>query len=313
VSNQPRTRRYLIGAGLLALVVIAAAFALGGHPSTPDSAGSSSELSPSRLALPQPGLPAGTVQHGVAATTTRGATDSATTTTVAAGTGVTATRVVKTGNLALTVPRGQVPPTITKLVTLTTQLGGYISQSRTDNVAGSPTGELTMRIPVAKFELAVSDAEKLGHETALSTDAHDVTGKYVDLTARAAALRRTRQTYLTILSKATTIGQTLSVQQRVEDVQQQIEQLQGQLKVLRNQSSDGTLTVDVTQAGAPVTPSHHHRGGIGGAWHTSVSRFTRGVDVIVSILGPLLLALILLGLAALVVRLGLRRTRRATT
>jgi hypothetical protein len=232
---------------------------------------------------------------------------------IAAGNGLTATRVVKTGSMAVTVRKGLVQSTMSQLGDVASQLGGYISASQTNNIAGSPTGELTMRIPVNQFETAVSEAQKLGHQTALTTNAHDVTGKYVDISARAAALRQTRRTYLTILSKATTIGQILSVQQRVDDVQGQIEQLQGQLKVLRNQSSDGTLTVDVSEAGAAAAPVPHQQSGIGKAWHDSVSRFTRGFDGIVSVLGPLLLALILLGLAALIIRLGLRRTRRATT
>jgi hypothetical protein len=232
---------------------------------------------------------------------------------IAAGNGLTATRVVKTGSLELAVRKGSVQLTMSHLGDLASHLGGYISASQTNNIAGAPTGELTMRIPVNQFETAVSEVQKLGHQTALTTSAHDVTGKYVDITARAAALKQTRRTYLTILSRATTIGQILSVQQRVDDVQGQIEQLQGQLKVLRNQSSDGTLTVDVSEAGAAPAPVPHQRGGIGKAWHDSVSRFNRGFDAIVGALGPLLLALILLGLAALIIRFGVRYARRATT
>jgi len=235
--------------------------------------------------------------------------------TTAVGNGATATRVVKTGDMSITVPKGQVQTTITTLVNQASHLGGYVSQSRTDTVAGSPEGEVTLRIPVNSFEDAVAGAGKLGHQTSLSTNAHDVTGKFVDISARLSALKRTRSTYLTILGRATTIGQTLSVQQRVDDIQQQIESLQGQLKVLRNQSADGTLTVDVTQVGAPATvvPLHHKRHGIGKAWHTSISRFSRGIDAIVAALGPLLLALILLGLIIGAGWLGVRRFGRATT
>ena len=201
---------------------------------------------------------------------------------------------MKNGSMDLEVPKGQVQATVDKLVNLTTGLGGYVAQSHTSNFAGSPSGEVTLRMPVKKFEDAVSAAQKIGHETSLTTSAHDVTGKFVDLNARLSALQRTRQTYLTILGRATTIGQTLEVQQRVEDVQQQIEQLQGSLKVLRNQSADGTLTVDVSQIGATVVNHHHKQGGIGKAWHTSISRFNRGFDAIVGALGPLLLVILVL-------------------
>lgn len=225
---------------------------------------------------------------------------------------VTATRVVKTGDLSLQVRRGLVQTTITKLTELNARLGGYVSESQTDNVVGSPSGEIVLRMPVGRFDAAVTGAEGLGRTVSLTTNAHDVTGKYVDLNARLAALRRTRQTYLTILGRAATIGSTLEVQQHIDDVQQQIEQIQGQLKVLRNQSADGTLTVDVSQLGSAQAPAHHHnRSGIGKAWHTSISRFARGFDAIVAALGPLVLALLVLAALALAGRLGYRGLRRA--
>jgi hypothetical protein len=227
---------------------------------------------------------------------------------------VSATRVVKTGNLALTVQKSQVPATITSLVRLATSEGGYDAGSQMSAVGGSPSGEVTLRMPVDNFETTLAAAQKLGKQTSLSTNAQDVTGKFVDISARLHALQRTRNTYLTILGRARTIGQTLSVQQRVDDVQQQIEQLQGELKVLRNQSSDATLTVDVSEPGAgPVVRSDQERHGFGLAWHNSVDRFNRGLQAIVGALGPLLLAMLILGFGYVVARLGLRRLNRATT
>jgi Domain of unknown function (DUF4349) len=256
---------------------------------------------PNVRAEPVPG--AGTVVSGNAA----GVGSSATT---SGGDGVTATRVVKTGSLALTVPRGQVEATVSKLVALTTSLGGYVSQSRTDNVTGSPEGDLTLRMPAGKFDTAVSGAEKLGKETSLTTDAHDVTGKFVDLNARLTALQHVRSTYLTILGRATTIGSTLEVQDRVDGVQSQIEQLQGEIKVLRNQSADGTLAVSVSQPGSHQAPAKHHSAsGIGKAWHNSIHRFSRGFDAIVGALGVVLLVLLVLAFLLMVAVLGRRVVR----
>jgi hypothetical protein len=228
-----------------------------------------------------------------------------------AGGGLGATRVVKTGSLGLSVDKGQVAATITKLVGIATSLGGYASQTQTDASAGSPSGEVTMRMPVSRFDDAVSQAQRLGHQTSLSTNAQDVTGKYVDLGARLSALQHVRSTYLTILGRARTIGATLSVQQRIDNIQQEIEQVQGKLKVLRNQSNDGTLTVDVTQRGAPVVkPAPHKPSGIGKAWHTSIDRFSHGFDAIVAALGPLALALLVVGFIAMLGWLGVRQLRR---
>jgi hypothetical protein len=322
---EPNRRTRRIAAGILVAIValVGAAFAIGGHGAGSDGGAAGSPGIPSSTsatgskaashstagfggdeAAPSPGPTGAADVAGSAATgnLVQSAVDS-----------VTATRVVKTGSLALRVERGQVQATVTKLVALTTSMGGYVSQSRTDSVLGAPTGELTLRIPAARFDAAVTAAERYGRVESLTTSAHDVTGKVVDLGARVAALQKTRSTYLTILGRATTIGATLEVQQRVDDVQQQIEEIQGELKLLRNQSADGTLTVDVAQVGATVVAQPHHHGGLGAAWHTSISRFNRGFDSIVSALGPLLLVILVLAVLAGIAGLGYRGVRRATS
>ncbi|HTW20561.1 MAG TPA: DUF4349 domain-containing protein [Mycobacteriales bacterium] len=321
-------RARIIGYGIFAavLAVIVSALALGGNHGSNESAGGAGSTStagshnaPSRTSTfgvgagaPAVPVPAATAAPS-GATGVQGSTQEGLTVQTAAD-AVTATRVVKTGRLDLRVSRGQVQSTVTKLVSLTTSLGGYVSQSSTETIAGEPAGQLTLRIPVASFDNAVIAAEKLGHVESLTTNAHDVTGKVVDLGARITALRQTRATYLTILGRARTIGATLEVQQRVEDVQSQIDELQGELNVLRNQSADGTLTVSVDQP-TLIAPRHqvHHKGGIGKAWHDSVSRFARGFDAIVGALGPLLLVVLVLAVLAGIATLGYRGVRRATS
>jgi hypothetical protein len=334
MPGRRKTRLVAMGAAVVVVVVVALAFALGGQHASTDSE-SAGPASP-HISHGAPGLaPAATStgSSGASFGATRGAAaapkaaplapvPAAAANGVIAPQGqvesvadaVTATRVVKTGSMELRVTRNHVQSTVSRLVAITTQLGGYVSQSRTDNMLGSPDGEVTLRIPAGQFDSAVTAVERLGHVTSLTTNADDVTGRFVDLSARLSALQRTRATYLTILGRATTIGATLEVQQRVDDVQQQIEELQGQLKVLRNQSADGTLTVDVSQVGSASrvhhTPKQH---GIGKAWHTSISRFDRGFDAIVGALGPLLLAIMILAVLLGVGRLGYRGVRRATS
>jgi Domain of unknown function (DUF4349) len=353
MAEHRRTRIAVIGGVAVVVAVVATAFALGGTSSVQtDGASSAAGLRPASVAASAApatgGGAAGGASHGVAksaagrtASSAGGfggsaeSSNSSLAPAVAApagapatqanalssqgdvaqdvSDGVTATRVVKTGSLSLRVARGQVQPTVSKLVATTTHFGGYVSASRTDNLAGSPEGEVTLRIPAAQFDTAVNSVEKFGRVTSLTTNAHDVTGRFVDLGARLSALKRTRSTYLTILGSATTIGSTLEVQQHVDDVQQQIEELQGQLKVLRNQSADGTLTVDVSQVGSPVKVAarHHKSNGIGAAWHRSVRRFQRGIDSIVGALGPLVLVLLILAVLLGIGIFGYRGVRRA--
>ncbi|HEX3897548.1 MAG TPA: DUF4349 domain-containing protein [Mycobacteriales bacterium] len=254
----------------------------------------------------------GSSAGGGAAPTPQTAPDSPTATD--ASSSVEATKIVKTGELTVRVGKSQVQSVVGQLSTLATAQGGYVASSNTNTGGGEPSGEVVLRIPVDHFDDAINAAEKIGggHVLSLTTSADDVTGHYVDLSAKLHALQQTRSTYLTILGRATTIGATLAVQERIQEVQEQIDQLTGQLKVLGNQTSYSTLTVDVTPD-ALVAAVPHHRHGLSKAWHTSWSRFGRGIDAIVGAIGPLVLAILILGVVAVVLAIGYRGVRKATT
>ena len=223
-------------------------------------------------------------------------------------------KVIKTGELDLQVPKGKVGTALDLVTGIATLERGYIANSRTSEGGGSPSGQITMRVPVANFEDTVKRARTLDIDGVkvlnLQTSGKDVTSKYVDLRARISALKKTRETFLTLLAKASTIGETLAVQQHVTDVQTQIEQLQGQTKVLVNQAALSTLTVTVGQKFITETTPVHHKSGLHKAVDRSVSRFVHGIEAIIGIIGPLLLVALLVGIGWLVARFGYRRLRR---
>jgi len=223
-------------------------------------------------------------------------------------------KVIKTGELDLQVPKGKVGTALDLVTGIATLERGYIANSRTSEGGGSPSGQITMRVPVANFEDTVKRARTLDIDGVkvinLQTSGKDVTSKYVDLKARISALKKTRETFLTLLAKASTIGETLAVQQHVTDVQTQIEQLQGQTKVLVNQAALSTLTVTVGQKFITETTPVHHKSGLHKAVDRSVSRFVHGIEAIIGIIGPLLLVALIAGIGWLAARFGYRRLRR---
>lgn len=269
---------------------------------------------------PNAGVPgsSGTTTGGGATTTVGGsgsvaAVPPGTTDTVTPPLPIVQSRVIKTGEMDLQVPKGNVGPTLDRLTGIATLERGYISNSRTTEGGEAPSGEVTIRVPVERFEDAISRARHIPDVKvlALDTSGQDVTSKFVDTQARIKALQATRATFLTLLGKATTIGETLVVQQHVNDVQTQIEQLQGQLKVLADRSSFSTLTVTVDQKiQEAVAKKPHEKSGLHKAFDRSVSRFARGFDAIVAAIGPLLLALLIAATFVLVGVFGYRLLRR---
>ena len=220
-------------------------------------------------------------------------------------------KVVKTGSVSLEVARQGVAPTMTRLGSMATGLGGYVADTKTAEGGEDPSGSVTLRVPVDTFEQLLGQVRALGTVKSSTTHGQDVTAQYADVQARLTALSATRDQLLTILHRASAIGDILAVQDRLNDVQTQIDQLQGQQKVLDDQTSMASLSVDVAPKGAtpnkPSTPS-----GIGKAWDDARHGFTSGVEDILAASGTILVVLLVLAALAALARFGWLALRRRT-
>jgi Domain of unknown function (DUF4349) len=286
---------------------------------------SSGASSPAGVGSSAAGSPDGTSAQSSAASAPAAAPGS---TTPAQGTGSTGSttpalppgevgqsaRIEQTGSLDLTVAKGSLSATIGKLSSLAARYDGFVANLQTQSGGtggGPPTGTITLQIPVASFSSALADAQSLGKASQLSTKATDVTGQYVDLQDQITSLEASRQQYLTIMTRASSIGDVLAVQAQLNSLQSQIQQLQGQLQVLSSETAYSTLTVTASEAG----PVHHPPVPVGSsslakAWHASVHGFIVGMEGLVRIAGPVLFVVLCLGALVIGGRLSWRRLQR---
>jgi len=330
-------RRVLAGA--VGLVVLAALIAVLGVALGSSGGGSSSGASSSSAggeagSVPQPA--AGGLGGGAAGAGTRVDADSAAAPAApakpgAANPGVAAPpaggssaaspagvqpRIVWTGSMSVEVAPGAVDPTIRRISAAAQGLGGYLSASQVTGTASSAddvpqTATITVRVPAAAFGKLQDAVGGVGTVDASTTSSQDVTGQYVDLQAREDALTVSRGTYVTLLSKATTVGDILAVQAQIDGVQTQIEQIEGQRKVLADQSDLGTLTIDLAEKGQ----RSHRSGGENGfahAFRVAGHSFLRGLEGIISALGVIALILLVAGVLYLLYRLPGRVRRRGS-
>jgi len=225
-------------------------------------------------------------------------------------------KVEETGSVNLTVGIGRLEPVLTRLTNLATAEGGFVANTQTQSGGGATTavsaGNITLQVPEASFGTVVAQVQTFGKVTALTTRGTDVTGQYVDLQARIAALEASRDQYLTIMTKATSISDVLAVQAQLDNLQTQIEQLQGQLQVLTSETTYGTLVVSVSERGVRPPPVHPARSGLASAWHGAVSGFAAAFDGLIRIAGPALFVLLCLAALAVFGRLAWRGVRRRT-
>jgi Domain of unknown function (DUF4349) len=222
-------------------------------------------------------------------------------------------KIEQTGSLGLTVRKGALGRTMTRLTALAGSVGGFVASSQTQTGAdagGAPYGSITLQVPVDTFASVLKQAQSFGTTSSLTTHATNVTGQYVNLQARISALQTTEQQYLTIMSKATTVGDVLSVQEQIDTIQSQIEQLQGQLQLLTGETSYSTLAVTLNEPTTPVPPGPLPESGVVRAWHNSVDGFLSGVDGLIRLAGPLLFALLCLAVLVVGGRALWRRYQR---
>ena len=238
------------------------------------------------------------------------------------------TRVIKTGSVGLSVRPGRVEIAMSDVTSEADGLGGFVSNSTMSNstvpnpgpapVAGSvssPTGSVTVRVPVASFQTLVSYVENLGTVSSVTTSGQDVTASYVDLQARITALQDARTQFEQILARATAIGDILSVESQISDTETQVEQLQGQLQVLDDQTTDSTLTVSVVQqaTSAPVGHGPSRPSGLQKAWDHARHSFVHGIEAVIGALGGIAVFILFAGLALVAGRFGWRAVRRRLT
>jgi hypothetical protein len=319
--RRPSRRVLGLAAAVTAVLGIAlGAFAtLGGAPSSNLAAPNTRRIAAGRApsATPAPNVHSsgsGGIEYGpLAGTATVSPPSTPTLPTGAVG---QSSDVEETGEVDLTVGQGQLEPVLTRLSNLATAQGGFVAstQVQAGGASASPpsSGSITLQVPEASFGSVVAQARTFGRVTFLTTKGTDVTGQYVDLQARIAALTASREQYLTIMTKASSISDILAVQAQLDTLQTQIEQLQGQLQVLNSETTYGTLVVSLSEHGGHPVPVHHRPSGIDRAWHGALSGFAAAFDGLIRIAGPALFVLLCLAVLAVLGRWAWRETRRRT-
>lgn len=221
-------------------------------------------------------------------------------------------RVVKTGEVSLIAEDGGVSSTLTAVQRAAQRVGGIVAGSATNEAGKTPSGTVTVRVPVARFEALVLEVRGLGTVRTAATTAKDVTAEYADLETQIRTLTAARERFLRILTQAGSVGEILSVQQRVDDVTGKIDRLQGTRKVLAAQSDLSTLAVTVTEADDPavVVAPEEPDTGLSAALTSAKDGFVGGVEALVAGSGRALLVLLCLGALAVVGRLAWRTGRR---
>jgi hypothetical protein len=216
--------------------------------------------------------------------------------------------VVKTASLEVQVPKGDFDKAFEAAMQVAGRYGGYVQSSSTSGTR-IHSGTLTIRVPSASFQDAMSDLSGVGTVQSRSVSGQDVTNEYVDLNARLRTWETQEAVLLRLMKRATSVEATLRVQTNLQDVQFRIEQIKGQLRVLENQTDLATIDLSLHEPGAVVRPLPRRvadeRPSLAEAWTKAVNGFLGVLYATVVGLGYL----VPIALICLAVWLAVRRVR----
>jgi hypothetical protein len=161
------------------------------------------------------------------------------------------TLVVRTGRLSLEV--SDLGAAVDAGARTAAGLGGYIGRSEESHSSSGGWASVTYRLPVERWDEALTAFRGLGRVLDQDTEALDVTAQVVDLDARLTNLRATEAALQQIMERATTITDVLKVQDELSGVRGDIERLTAERGNLAQRAAMATLTVNYNTPTVAVT------------------------------------------------------------
>ena len=222
--------------------------------------------------------------------------------------------VIRQAQLSITVGSGKFSSKLSEVRTIVEGQGGYIAgtdaQAKplgTDQSAPIRTGVINFMVPAGHFDSTIDDLSKVGDVQGEHITGTDVSAQYVDLRARLANAEAQRNAMLALLSGAKSINDIITVQNQIGQITGQIEQLKGQIKYLDDNTSYSSVSVTLTEAGAPAQTATNDSWGFATALNDAAHNFVATINYVITALGAVG-PLVVVGLLGLLVW----RRRRVT-
>ncbi|MSQ33342.1 MAG: DUF4349 domain-containing protein [Dehalococcoidia bacterium] len=150
-------------------------------------------------------------------------------------------QIIATGDVTIEVPAVQ--PVVAQVGAITQSLVGFVEQSSYFGDPERPQASMTIRIPQPQFSVALERLEALGKVLARSAGSQDVSEQFIDLEARLQSSLRQEKSLLSLLDKAQSVSDVLTIERELSRVRAEIERFQGQLNFLNRRVELATITI----------------------------------------------------------------------
>lgn len=150
-------------------------------------------------------------------------------------------QIISQGSLSVEVE--DVAGAVAQVRTIAETRGGFVSQLATSGTPGRQRSDLTVRVPQGEFFDTLESIKRLGKVWSENAGSEDVTEQFIDLEARLRSALREEQSLLSLLERADTVSNVLTIERELSRVRSEIERLQGQINYLSRRVDLATISV----------------------------------------------------------------------
>ena len=131
------------------------------------------------------------------------------------------------------------------------ELGGYVENMSVNNQKYSSsetkTADITARVPIEKLDLFVNEVEGQSNLLSRSSNAEDVTLRYVDMQARMDSLQTEYDRISELLKEADSLDNIIELENRLTDIRYEMQSYGSQMKAMKNQATYSTIYLNIKQ------------------------------------------------------------------
>ena len=131
-------------------------------------------------------------------------------------------------------------------------LGGYEFSNQTQHFDTFTSVEAVLKVPPEKLDEFMNYAGESGKIVRSGTTSDDVTDSYYDMQTRVETKRRTLESYYTLLEKAETSTEIITIQRTIDSIIEDIEAFEGRLRVMDSLVDMATVKLYISQKNDPV-------------------------------------------------------------
>ncbi|THA85339.1 DUF4349 domain-containing protein [Streptomyces sp. A0592] len=190
--------------------------------------------------------------------------------------------------------------------------GGYVGNESTKRGGdGRMTSTVTLRVPGERYDAVLGAMEGRGTLLHRKVDAQDVTEKVADINSRVSSQQASVARVREMMGKASALSEVVMLESELSRRQSDLESLLAQQTALKDQTSMGTITLEVSEPAPAAAEKKKEKeptflGALRGGWEV----FTKILRYLMAALGALLPFLLTASVVVVLVR-AYRRWRPA--